>query len=101
MSRIAKTVASRRSRWRASSSNSFADPAVRMSFGYAQRRASLLKEEDLVGARRTAAAGREMALTGMGYAAAGLVISGVLIFILANALVDILYFYLDPRIREV
>ena len=58
-------------------------PSV-MSFGYVQRRAKLLRESDLVGARRTAAAGRELALIGMGYAAATLVLAGVLIFVLAN-----------------
>jgi len=58
-------------------------PSVR-SFGYVQRRAKLLRDDDLVGARRIAARGRELALIGMGYAAAMLVVAGVLIFILAN-----------------
>jgi polar amino acid transport system permease protein len=58
-------------------------PAIR-SFGYARQRSKLLGESNLVGARRIAAGGRELALIGMGYAAAMLVVAGVLIFILAN-----------------
>jgi polar amino acid transport system permease protein len=58
-------------------------PAV-LSFGYAQQRAKLLGEENLVGARRISARGRELALTGMGYAVATLAVAGILIFVLAN-----------------
>ncbi len=58
-------------------------PAFR-SFGYARERSKLLGEENLVGARRTAARGRELALIGMGYAVTVLVVAGILIFILAN-----------------
>jgi polar amino acid transport system permease protein len=58
-------------------------PAV-MSFGYARQRAQLLREDNLVGARRISARGRELALTGMGYAAATLTVAAVLIFVLAN-----------------
>jgi polar amino acid transport system permease protein len=58
-------------------------PAV-MSFGYARQRARLLSEDNLVGARRISARGRELALTGMGYAVAVLVVAGVLIFVLTN-----------------
>jgi polar amino acid transport system permease protein len=58
-------------------------PSV-MSFGYAQRRAKLLGDKNLVAARRTAARGRELALIGMGYAATALVVAGILVFILAN-----------------
>jgi polar amino acid transport system permease protein len=58
-------------------------PAV-MSFGYARRRASMLGEDNLVGARRTAARGRELALIGMGYAATALVVAAILVFVLAN-----------------
>src|SRR4051812_43591559 len=58
-------------------------PAL-LSFGYAQRRAKLLGDDKLVEARRVAARGRELALIGMGYAVAVLVVAGVLIFVLAN-----------------
>jgi polar amino acid transport system permease protein len=58
-------------------------PAL-LSFGYAQRRTRLLGDDKIVEARRVAARGRELALIGMGYAMAVLVVAGVLIFVLAN-----------------
>jgi polar amino acid transport system permease protein len=54
------------------------------SLRYAQHRNRLLSDGQLVASRRVAARGRELALTGMGYAAATIVVAGVLIFILAN-----------------
>src|SRR4029079_6591081 len=56
-------------------------PAL-LSFGSAQRRAKLLGEDKIGEARRCAARGRELALIGMGYAMAVLVVAGVLIFVL-------------------
>jgi polar amino acid transport system permease protein len=58
-------------------------PAV-ASFWFGQRRARLLADREVVAARRVSARGRELALIGMGYAAATVVVAGVLIFVLAN-----------------
>ena len=46
--------------------------------------AALLAKGELVAARRVAARGREEALISMGYAAAGLIVAVLLIFVFAN-----------------
>jgi polar amino acid transport system permease protein len=58
-------------------------PAVR-AFVAARERSSLLSQDKLVPARRIAARGREEALISMGYAAAGLIVAVLLIFVLAK-----------------
>jgi polar amino acid transport system permease protein len=59
-------------------------PAIR-AFPAGRERASLMRQGDVVAARRVSAGGREDALVAMGYAAAVLVIAGVLLFVLANS----------------
>jgi len=54
------------------------------AFASARERATLLDKGELVAARRVAAHGREEALISMGYAAAGLIVAGLLIFLFAN-----------------
>ncbi len=58
-------------------------PALR-AFPAGRKRAVLLRQDQLVAARRVSARGREDALVSMGYASAVLVIAGVLLFGLAN-----------------
>jgi len=58
-------------------------PAAR-AFAAGRQRAALLGDQQLVPARRIAARGREEALISMGYAAAGLIVAGLMIFLLAN-----------------
>jgi polar amino acid transport system permease protein len=71
-------------------------PALR-AFGSARQRASLLAADELVAARRVSAAGRELALIAMGYAAASLVVAIALVFVLANdGGVATTFFALDP-----
>jgi polar amino acid transport system permease protein len=71
-------------------------PALR-AFAAARERASLLADDQLVAARRASAAGRELALVAMGYAAASLVVALVLVFVLANkGGVATTFFALDP-----
>ncbi len=59
-------------------------PALR-SFRAARTRSSLLKQDQVVAARRVSASGREDALVSMGYAAAVVVVAGLLLFVLANS----------------
>jgi len=54
------------------------------AFGKARERAKLLAEDELVAARRVAATGREEAFISMGWAAAVLIVSLLLIFVFAN-----------------
>jgi polar amino acid transport system permease protein len=71
-------------------------PALR-AFPAARERASLLRQDQLVAARRVSARGREDALVSMGYAAAVLVIAVILLFVLANGGgVASTFFALDP-----
>jgi polar amino acid transport system permease protein len=71
-------------------------PALR-AFPLARERAALLRQDQLVAARRVSARGREDALVSMGYAAAVVVIAGVLLFGLANhGGVASTFFALDP-----
>jgi polar amino acid transport system permease protein len=71
-------------------------PALR-AFGSARQRAALLANDELVAARRVSAAGRELALIAMGYAAASLVVALTLVFVLANnGGVATTFFALDP-----
>jgi polar amino acid transport system permease protein len=71
-------------------------PALR-AFPAARERAALLRQDQLVAARRVSARGREDALASMGYAAAVVVIAGVLLFGLANhGGVASTFFALDP-----
>jgi polar amino acid transport system permease protein len=71
-------------------------PAIR-AFPAARQRASLLREENLVAARRIAAKGREDALVSMGFAASVIIIAAVLLFVLANdGGVAHTFFALDP-----
>jgi polar amino acid transport system permease protein len=58
-------------------------PALQ-SFRAARERSTLLRNDELVAARRVAARGREEALISMGYAAAVVIVSGLLLFILGN-----------------
>src|SRR6187401_1306424 len=53
-------------------------PAI-LAFGHGARRAALLKDDELVPARRVAAAGREEAQIAMGYAAGVIILSGILL----------------------
>src|SRR4051812_44916610 len=55
-----------------------------LSFGAARERSALLRDDQLVPARRSAAAGREEAQIAMGYAAAAIIVAGVLLVALAN-----------------
>ncbi len=55
------------------------------SFGAARRCSSLMREEQLVQARRASAAGREEAQIAMGYAAAAIVVAGILLMAFANS----------------
>lgn len=59
-------------------------PSLR-SFLAARRRAALLTGDDLVGARRASAAGREEAFIAMGYAAAAIIVAGLLLMAFANS----------------
>jgi polar amino acid transport system permease protein len=56
-----------------------------LAFKAARQRAALLRDDQLVMARRAAAGGREEAQIAMGYAAAALVISGLLLMAFANS----------------
>ena len=58
-------------------------PAFR-AMAAARQRAALLADGELVPARRMAASGREEALISMGWAAANVIIAGLLVFVLAN-----------------
>jgi polar amino acid transport system permease protein len=58
-------------------------PSVR-SFGGAQKRAALLKDDELVLARRAGAAGREEAQIAMGYAAAAIIVAAILLTAFAS-----------------
>jgi polar amino acid transport system permease protein len=55
------------------------------AFAASRERSTLLGNGELVAARRVAAHGREEALISMGYAAAGLIVAGLLIFLFANS----------------
>ncbi|MDQ6933713.1 MAG: amino acid ABC transporter permease [Actinomycetota bacterium] len=55
------------------------------SFSAARERASLLRDGQLVPARRAAAAGREEAQIAMGYAAAAIIVAGLLLMAFANS----------------
>ena len=71
-------------------------PALR-AFASARQRSALLAEDELVAARRVSAAGRELALIAMGYAATSLIVALVLVFVLANhGGVATTFFALDP-----
>jgi polar amino acid transport system permease protein len=59
-------------------------PAFR-SFTAARARAALLRDDQLVAARRSAAAGREEAQIAMGYAGAAIVVAGLLLMAFANS----------------
>src|SRR3954452_9765190 len=59
-------------------------PCLR-AFAAGRQRATLLADNQLVPSRRVAAAGREEALIGMGFAAAGLIVAGLLVFLFANS----------------
>jgi polar amino acid transport system permease protein len=59
-------------------------PSLR-SFVGAQRRAALLRADQLVPARRAAAAGREEARIAMGYATAAMIVAGLLLLAFAHA----------------
>jgi polar amino acid transport system permease protein len=54
------------------------------AFSGARQRATLLRDDQLVPARRASAAGREEAQIAMGYAAAAIVVAGLLLMALAN-----------------
>ncbi len=54
------------------------------SFGAARRRAALLRDDQLVPARRAAAAGREEAHIAMGYAVAAMIVAGLLLMAFAS-----------------
>ncbi|MBW8801561.1 MAG: ABC transporter permease subunit, partial [Streptomyces sp.] len=56
-----------------------------LSFAAARKRATLLREEQLVPARRASAAGREEAFIAMGYAAAAVIVAGLLLMAFANS----------------
>jgi polar amino acid transport system permease protein len=55
-----------------------------LAFRGAAERASLLKDDQLVPARRAAAAGREEAQIALGYAAAAIILAGILLLALSN-----------------
>lgn len=55
------------------------------SFVAARERAALLRDDQLVMARRSSAAGREEAQIAMGYAAAAIVVAGLLLMAFANS----------------
>jgi polar amino acid transport system permease protein len=55
------------------------------SFSAARERSALLRDDQLVPARRSAAAGREEAQIAMGFAAAALIVAGLLLMVFANA----------------
>lgn len=55
------------------------------SFAAARERVALLRDDQLVPARRAAAAGREEAQIAMGYAAAAIVVAGLLLMAFANS----------------
>ncbi|MDQ6640889.1 MAG: hypothetical protein M3Y66_00125, partial [Actinomycetota bacterium] len=55
------------------------------SFSAARDRASLLRDGQLVPARRSAAAGREEAQIAIGYAAAAIIVAGLLLMAFANS----------------
>ncbi len=59
-------------------------PTLR-AFVAARRRAALMREDEVVEARRCAAGGREEAFIAMGYAAAALIVGGLLEMAFANA----------------
>jgi polar amino acid transport system permease protein len=59
-------------------------PSLR-SFVAARERGRLLRSDQLVGARRSSAAGREEAFIAMGYATAGIIIAGLLLMAFANS----------------
>src|SRR4051812_44425648 len=58
-------------------------PSIR-SFAGARERGALLRDDELVLARRAAAAGREEAQIAMGYAGAAIVVAGLLLVAFAN-----------------
>jgi polar amino acid transport system permease protein len=67
------------------------------AFAGARQRGALLAQGQLVPSRRVAARAREEANISMGYAAAGLIVAGLLIFLLANdGGVAKTFFALDP-----
>jgi len=59
-------------------------PSLR-SFAAARRRATQMRNDQVVDARRSAAAGREEAFVGIGYAAASMIVAGLLLMAFANA----------------
>jgi polar amino acid transport system permease protein len=59
-------------------------PSLR-SFLEARKRGRLLADDQLVGARRSAAAGREEAFIAMGYATAAIIVAGLLLMAFANS----------------
>jgi polar amino acid transport system permease protein len=59
-------------------------PSLR-SFVAAQKRARLMREDQVVDARRCAAGGREEAFIAMGYAAAVMIVAGLLLMAFANS----------------
>jgi polar amino acid transport system permease protein len=59
-------------------------PSLR-SFGAVRKRAALLRDDQVVMARRVTAAGREEAQIAMGYAAAAAIVAGLLLIAFANA----------------
>src|SRR5215213_3674439 len=56
-----------------------------LSFRAARERGALLQDEQLVKARRSSAAGREEAQIAMGYAAAAIIVAGLLLMAFANS----------------
>jgi polar amino acid transport system permease protein len=56
-----------------------------LSFAAARERAALLRDDRLVAARRSSAAGREEAQIAMGYASAAVIIAGLLLMAFANS----------------
>jgi polar amino acid transport system permease protein len=56
-----------------------------LSFAAARERSALLRDDKLVPARRSAAAGREEAQIAMGYAAAAIIVAGLLLFAFASS----------------
>lgn len=56
-----------------------------LSFRAAGKRAALMRDDQLVAARRVAARGREEAFISMGYAAAAIIVAGLLLMAFANA----------------
>ncbi|MGH8860618.1 MAG: amino acid ABC transporter permease [Jatrophihabitantaceae bacterium] len=59
-------------------------PSLR-SFAAARKRATLLRNDQVVEARRSAAAGREEAFIAMGYTAAAIIVAGLLLMAFANS----------------